>query len=145
MALCPLNKKIYDPIRRCFVSATKEEYVRQKLIYRMINELGYPKSLLVVEKKLRDLPQLKVEKKDIPNRRVDLLCFDLGLRTPLLLVECKAQFLSTRGMTQILGYNAFIHAKAICLAYPNGLWLILGKEKEFRLKLPSFDELRKLS
>jgi len=106
---------LWDPIRLLWVKATPEEEVRQKLIQRMISELGFPKGLIGVEKDLASL----VEKMDVdPNRRIDLICYTPVKEkiVPLLIAECKAQGIGKDAENQVLGYNEAIGAPFICLA-----------------------------
>lgn len=95
----------------------------------MISELGYPKSLISVEKR-------------VGSRRFDLVCYtQTGL--PLLLVECKAVELSEAAQNQAVGYNAVIKAPFICLACPTGvktLWHEGGRIASVPF-LPKFIEL----
>lgn len=116
-------------IRGRLVAATPEEGVRQRLIQKMTSELGYPKSLISVEKK-------------VGSRRFDLVCYtQAGL--PLLLVECKAVELSEAAQNQALGYNDVIQAPFICVACPTGvktLWQEGGRIASVPF-LPTFTEL----
>jgi len=123
---------IWDPIRSRWVKATPEEQVRQRLIQKMIGELGYPKGLMAVEK---DLPT---------GRRFDLVCYAKAKETlrPLLLVECKAHLL-TNAAQQALGYNSSIGAPFLCLVSGDKietLWSEQGKLTSVPF-LPRFDEL----
>lgn len=97
-----LSKFSRCPIRNQWVANTPEEAVRQKLIQKMVAELGYPKGLISVEKK-------------IGKRRYDLVCYTQSM-TPLLLVECKAGELNEAAARQAFGYNATVKAPFICLA-----------------------------
>lgn len=102
----------------------------------MIDELGYPKGLLCVEKKIGAI-----------GRRVDLLCYAAlkeGL-SPLLLVECKADFCNKTAEQQLFGYNASVCAPFLCLA-SNREVRTLWKEGEkilFVPFLPKFNDLLK--
>lgn len=84
---------VFDQIRKKYVVLTPEEWVRQQLIQQLI-ELGYPASLMSVE---RRLPQDK--------KRYDLLVFN-RLGAPLVLVECKAPKveISDRTIQQLFSY-----------------------------------------
>lgn len=93
---------LWDPIRKQWVAKTPEEEVRQKLIKKMIEELGYPKGLISVEKGLG-------------GRRFDLVCYAPKTLKPLLLVECKAGKLGHEAENQVLGYNYKIGAPFVCL------------------------------
>ena len=115
----PNSQKIFDPIRGRLVAKTPEEAVRQRLIQYMIQECGFPKSLIGVEKGLTD-------------RRIDLICFARDLHPenplhPLVLAECKKDTLTEEAVSQAFGYNAQIKAPFILLASP----------KELRLYFPS--------
>ena len=97
----------------------KEEWVRQELIYHMVNVLGYPRHTLKKEVALSNLEHLKGKK--VPLRRLDLLCFaKFGDSTdslkPLLLVECKAHKLNTQAFEQLCGYNHWVKAPFIALS-----------------------------
>lgn len=104
-------------IRKTRIKDSPEERVRQRCIRRLIDELGYPASLMVIEKKISELPHIQVRHK-LPNRRLDLLIYS-PQGEPLLLIECKAGALNDRAVRQVLAYNAYIGAKAVALV--NGL------------------------
>jgi hypothetical protein len=124
-----------------------EEKVRHKLIHMMIDELGYPPSLLVVEKALSQLPHLAQYDKKLPDRRVDLLAYGKkgAALVPLLLVECKAVPLNDRVVNQVLGYNHYIHAYFIAIANDDevrtGWFDDQKREYCFIAKIPLYQEL----
>ena len=124
---------LWDPIRAIWVKKTPEESVRQKLIQKMIGELGFPKGLLVVEGDLET------------GRRFDLVCYAKakeGLR-PLLLVECKADTIDEAAARQAWGYNASIGAPFLCLVCGKEirtLWKAEGKIESVPF-LPPFADL----
>lgn len=108
-------------VRKIAVAALPEELVRQALLHRMIEQLGYPPALLAVEKELSQLPHLALHQTKLPKRRADILCFAKGIHSiydlyPLLLIECKAIPLNAKVMTQVMGYNHFVDARFICVA-----------------------------
>jgi hypothetical protein len=72
--------RIYDEVRRKWLILTPEEWVRQHLIHFLRDHLGYPASLMGVEKSL---------KYNGMSRRSDLVVYGKDTR-PLLLAECKA-------------------------------------------------------
>ena len=107
MALSKCSKKsLWDPIRRCYVSATPEERVRQKWLSLMTGPLGYPKGLLSVESAVYN-----------SNRRFDVLCCTPaeGGLIPLLLIECKAEDEKGAATSQVFGYNEEICAPFVCV------------------------------
>lgn len=94
-----------------------EEVVRQNYIKKLIDE-GFNKNLIITEKKISQLPHLAlVNKKLLPNRRVDILCYakDRADLKPYLLVECKAVKLTEPMKRQIIGYNYYVKAPMLVL------------------------------
>lgn len=145
------TESLYCQIRQARVSALPEEKVRQRLLNHMIQELGFPASLIAVEKSLRQLPHLSVtDRRLVPDRRADIICFAKGTVSgndlyPLLLVECKAIKLSPRVINQVLGYNHFIRACFIAIANEDEIRIgwhdHLKGEYSFADYLPSYDQL----
>lgn len=118
----PSEGLVYDEIRKLWVFATPEEKVRQTLIKKMVYTLSYPRELLSVERSLADLCGVSAHKK-IPNRRVDIISFakSSSMLSPLLVIECKeSSALMQEALNQVQGYNYFIKAPFIAVAYPEG-------------------------
>ena len=116
-------------IRNQKIVNTPEEKVRQGLIQVMIGELGFPKGLISVEKKIGE-------------RRYDLVCYTKSM-SPLLLVECKAGKIDEAAENQVFGYNLLVSAPFLCLT--NGteiktLWQETDGIKSVPF-LPTFAEL----
>lgn len=130
-------KQVYDRLRRQWVAATPEELVRQSWLHKMVEQLHYPPSLLVVEKELKHLPHLSDYEGSLPNRRVDILSFD-RLR-PLLLIECK-QRVSEEAMEQAVAYNLFVQAAFVAIVDQNQI--CLRSHDRLLDWLPPFSELR---
>jgi Type I restriction enzyme R protein N terminus (HSDR_N) len=83
----------------------------------MIDELGYPKGLIAVEKEISSLDAPRL------NRRIDILCLrpgSVGVK-PLLLIECKAGKITQEAERQALGYNDAIGAPFVALAGIDGI------------------------
>lgn len=142
------NKRIFDEVRGCWVKATPEEQVRQRWLQLMVHQLGYPKELLVVEKKIKELPHLNPA--TVPNRRIDILCYGKGIHPnfplyPLLLIECKDELLTQSAIDQVIGYN--YHVKACFTGAVSMDEVQLGYFDRVKNKhvfcsiLPSFKEL----
>jgi hypothetical protein len=72
--------KIFDIIRRKYVSLTPEEWVRQHLLHFLVNERKFPHTLISVEKKVL------VNKLF---RRTDVVIYSNSLK-PVMIAECKA-------------------------------------------------------
>lgn len=141
---------LYCPIRRQEVPQLPEEIVRQQLIRWMVQTLGYPASLLAVEKSLKQMPHLASKQGQLPERRADLLCFAPSIHPeyalyPLLLIECKAHSITPKCMQQLIGYNHHLCAYFIGIA--NGTEIktastpLIGGTGEFFPGLPSYTDL----
>ena len=91
------GKWIFDIVRKKYVKETPEEVVRQYILRYLIEEKGYPKGLLSVEK------QLTYNKME---RRTDIVAYSRE-RNPVLLVECKAPEvkITQKVFEQIAVYN----------------------------------------
>ncbi len=102
---------VWDPIRKSWLVLQPEETVRQALLIYLMEEKGYPRNRMAVEKKLlvNGLP-----------RRTDILVYSPAL-TPLLLVECKAPDvpLDPEVFFQAVRYNMTLQAPYFVLV--NGL------------------------
>ncbi|MEL6637238.1 MAG: type I restriction enzyme HsdR N-terminal domain-containing protein [Bacteroidota bacterium] len=88
---------LWDPIRQKHLVLQPEELVRQLVLHYLIEERGYNRNRISIEKglKVNDL-----------QKRCDILVYRPDL-TPLLLVECKAPEvpLSQAAFEQIARYN----------------------------------------
>lgn len=108
------SNTLFCQSRKEFVKETPEERVRQNTLSSLFS-LGYPHSLVVVERKMADLVSCTAS---VPNRRIDILCYEGVALTPLLLVECKAHSFGDKELRQLLGYNFYIQARYIALVSP---------------------------
>lgn len=147
-----MSEQIYCQIRKTFVAALPEEQIRQRLIFHMVQNLGFPLNSLVLEKGLRQMPHLALCGIKIPSRRADLLCFAKDIHPehslyPLLLVECKAVKLNRKVINQIAGYNHFLKAYFICVVNEKEIrtgWYDANLQSyTFVNQLPSYAELIK--
>ena len=102
---------IFDIIRKKFVQIQAEELVRQHLVWFLIHEKKYPKSLINVEKKILVNGLTK---------RVDVVVFNKD-GSIYLLVECKAPEIKITQQTfdQIARYNLSLNAQLLMVT--NGL------------------------
>lgn len=142
MVLFRPKAKLYDPVRCIWVSATPEEIVRQRLLYVMIHQLGYPKEFLAIEKQLSELPGC-IKRQNSPKRRFDILCYDKCTEElkPLLLIECKEGTPDEKAKRQVIGYNYFIGAPFVAVAGPSIIELIYP---EYLDCLPHYSNLCKV-
>ena len=102
---------IFDIIRKKYVALQPEEWVRQHLIHYLIQDKGYPISLINVEKKLQ-LNQII--------KRYDLVIFNPD-GTILMIAECKAPSVGITQETfnQIARYNYILNASILLIT--NGI------------------------
>lgn len=102
---------IFDTIRKKFIVLQPEEWVRQHCIEFLIQEKGYPKSLINVEKELI-INDLK--------KRYDIVIYNPD-GTIYLIVECKAPKIKINQNTfdQIARYNLKLNATFLMVT--NGL------------------------
>jgi len=143
----PSKERIYDRVRNAWVVATPEEIVRQTLLNKMIDELFYPKELIVVEKALSEIPMLSAA--FVPLRRIDVACFAKNIHpdhslSPVLLIECKeSKQDAMQALEQVKGYNRFVKAYFIAVAYPGGeIFGFLEKDRFSLIEfLPSYPQL----
>ena len=114
---------IFDVIRKKYLVLTPEEWVRQHIIHFLIDQKGYPKSLISVEK------QVVVNNL---NKRTDIVVYaKSGL--PYIIVECKAPSVKVtqNAFDQIARYNLKLNADYLIVS--NGLqhfFAQLDNEKE---------------
>lgn len=129
-------KQVFDSLRGDWVDATPEELVRQSWLQRMLQELGYPKGYLAVERELKTLAHLQNYQGPLPSRRIDILCFTK--LKPLLLIECKKR-LSQEAMDQVLAYNQFVQAPYVAIVDRSQIrFRFADHEVDY---LPMYDEL----
>ena len=123
---------IFDGIRKKFVVLTPEEWVRQHFIQYLINQLGYPKSLIKVETGLMYNRLTK---------RSDIVIFNREGK-PWMLVECKAPdvALDENATRQLSVYNKTLNARYAVLT--NGMkhfCFDMADDGQSLKELPTFD------
>ncbi|MBL7891174.1 MAG: type I restriction enzyme HsdR N-terminal domain-containing protein [Bacteroidia bacterium] len=105
------NVELFDVVRKKFVVLTPEEWVRQHFIHYLINQKGFPPSLMQLEKPL-NYNQLE--------KRSDIVIYDKAAN-PVVLVECKSPQVSITQDTfdQIARYNFSLKVKYLIVT--NGI------------------------
>lgn len=103
--------QVFDPLRKRWVALTPEEWVRQHFINHLVHDLGYPASLIAVERSLVLNGMAK---------RADIVVHGRDGH-PVLLVECKAPGvrITRRTFEQAARYNSVF--KVGLLMVTNGL------------------------
>ena len=126
------KEQIFCEWRHRWVRLTPEEWVRQQLLHRLVEQLGYPASLIAVE-----VP-LAIVNRQSSNRklyRADAVVYDRQM-TPMMVIECKAETvpLTQKTLDQAITYNRKLNVpflmlhngvQTICIHgtdyYPSGL------------------------
>jgi len=131
---------IFDVVRRKYVRLTPEEWTRQHFVHHLINQLGYPKSLIKLERGIRYSHH---------QRRPDIVVYNRSGK-PWMLVECKAPQvdLSMKILEQLARYNPGLQAQLLVMT--NGIehccWRVSYDpfSHELLQEIPAFDSLAKL-
>lgn len=102
--VCNGKEQIFCEWRRRWVRLTPEEWVRQQLLHHLVEQLGYPASLIAVEVPLEKIST--VEAKVTTKKRCDAVVYDRQMQ-PLMLIECKADTiaLTQKTLDQAVTYN----------------------------------------
>lgn len=99
---------IFDEIRKKFIILTPEEWVRQHVVQYLLQDKGYPKSYINVEKliKINDM-----------NKRYDIVVYQPD-GSIFLLIECKAPevAISQQTFDQIARYNLTLKAEFLMVS-----------------------------
>lgn len=105
------SDKIFDSVRKKWVSLTPEEWVRQNFISYLMFDKKCPGSLLRIEETIQAFNKTK---------RCDIVVYSNEIK-PLLIVECKAPDIKINEKTfnQIAIYNAAVRAPFLIVT--NGL------------------------
>ena len=131
--------RIFDILRRRYVTLTPEEWVRQNFIHYLTDHLNYPVTLLANEVKLQ------VGKKTL---RADSVLYDTQLR-PRIIIEYKAPHINItqKVFDQIVAYNMQLHVDYLIVS--NGLSHFCckiaddGKNYLFIDHIPTYEEILK--
>lgn len=111
---------LYCPFRRKNVAATPEELVRQTFLRALVEQYGYPQSLIGVE--------VPISVGAGVTKRCDAVVYSQGLR-PLMLLEFKAEHVALTGevLDQAAVYNTTVHAPYLILS--NGKQTVVARIK----------------
>jgi hypothetical protein len=127
---------IFDPIRRKWLVLQPEELVRQLIIQYLLEEKGYNKNRIQVEKQLIF---------NALSKRCDLVVYDQDFK-PWMIVECKAPQvkIDDKVFHQIITYNMELQVDYLVLS--NGIQTYCAAVDyqkgtyDFVAKLPTYNE-----
>ena len=130
---------IYDGLRRKYVAATPEEWVRQHFVNYLVAGLGFPNAFIANEKGIR---------LNDTARRCDTVIYTRHLQ-PLCIVEYKRPSVEITAAVfdQIARYNMVL--KAPFLIVSNGMkhycCRYSGDSYSFLTEIPSYDEMSRIA
>ncbi|MDR0332663.1 MAG: type I restriction enzyme HsdR N-terminal domain-containing protein [Dysgonamonadaceae bacterium] len=107
----PDGLKIFDSLRRKFVTLTPEEWVRQHFVHYLVSEKNYPASLIVNEAGI---------KFNSLNKRCDTIVYNNQLK-PLMIIEYKEPniAITQQVFDQIVRYNIVLRVRYLVVS--NGM------------------------
>ena len=101
------KEQIFCEWRHRWVRLTPEEWVRQQLLHQMVEQLGYPASLIAVEAAIT-VGEAK--------KRCDAVVYTTAMQ-PQVLIECKAETvpLTQKTLDQAITYNRKLNVPYLIL------------------------------
>ena len=129
------KEQIFCEWRHRWVRLMPEEWVRQQLLHRLVEQLGYPAALIAVE---APIIVGKMQK------RCDAIVYN-NVMQPLMLIECKAETVSLTQKTldQAATYNRKLQVPYLILH--NGPQTIIAyvndKSISFVQSIPPYNQL----
>ncbi len=119
------KKFIFDPIRKKWLLLTPEEWVRQNLVSYFVQVMGYPSSLIALEKEIQLGERIK---------RFDILVYNKA-HQPWLMVECKAPEikLDEPVLQQVLRYHLGVPVNYLMISNGNTTYGWVKDESGLRL------------
>ena len=126
------KEQIFCEWRHRWVRLTPEEWVRQQLLHRLVEQYGYPASLIAVE------TAITVGE---AHKRCDAVVYDNTLQ-PLMIIECKAESvpLTQKTLDQAITYNRKLNVPHLLLY--NGIQAIYVNGNDINTSgLPRYSDL----
>lgn len=118
------KEQIFCDWRHKWVRLTPEEWIRQQLLHRLVEQLDYPSSLIAVEVPFH-LPSLQGEAKGRLFRCDAVVYGNLPLPggegrggvSPLMIIECKAETvpITQKTLDQAINYNRKLNVPHLLL------------------------------
>ena len=147
------KEQIFCAWRHRWVRLTPEEWVRQQLLHRMVEQLGYPASLIAVEVAFH-LPSLQGGDGGRLIRCDAVVYGNLSLpsgegrggASPLLLIECKAETvpLTQKTLDQAITYNRKLNVPFLLLHNgPQSIFVTLNPDgtNHYAQRCPGYTDL----
>ena len=126
---------IFCQVRKKFLVLTPEEWVRQNLISFLNQDLGYPVSLMKIEREVKGGQR---------GKRADLIIYNTTGK-PQLLIECKAptEKVGKKTFFQLGRYKRFVNAALLLIS--NGMehyccHVTEDNEFKFLAEIPTYNK-----
>ena len=136
------KEQIFCEWRKRWVRLTPEEWVRQQLLHRLVEQLGYPASLIAVEVAItvgevrKRCDAVVYAKTSLPGGE------GKGGVVPLMLIECKAETvpLTQKTLDQAIIYNRKLNVPHLLLC--NGIQAIYANgNNHYSQRIPRYADL----
>ena len=140
------KEQIFCEWRKRWVRLTPEEWVRQQLLHRLVEDYGYPASLIAVEqaisvgetkKRCDAVVYTNTSSSPSPEERG-------GVRflSPLMIIECKAETvpLSQKTLDQAITYNRKLNVPHLLLCNGIQAFYVHGNNT-YTLGIPRYADL----
>jgi len=108
------KEQIFCEWRHRWVRLTPEEWVRQQLLHRLVEQFGYPASRIAVEVPLEKISTVNGQLST--NQRADAVVYDQTMQ-PQIIIECKAETvpLTQKTLDQAITYNRKLNVPYLIL------------------------------
>ncbi len=132
------KEEIFDVYRKSWIRFTPEEWVRQNTLKFMVDGMGYPASMIAVEKEIW-LGEMK--------KRFDILVYNRN-HQPWMMIECKAPEISLneKVLMQVLRYNMVVPVSYLVIT--NGVTCMAAERKnngvEWLKSFPAYHTVDKI-
>lgn len=129
--------EVYDIVRNRYVALTPEEWVRQNVIHRLHNRLGYPLELMQVEGAIT---------LNGMTRRCDIVVYNREVK-PVMIIECKRETvaITQKVVDQASRYNLSLHVPYLYLTNgPEEVCCQVDESKKTLIVLKKIPEWHKL-
>ena len=127
---------IFDDIRNKFLVNTPEEWVRQNTVKYFREELGFPKSIIALEK------SFKLHRR---TKRTDIVVYDNEGKA-MILIECKRPSIKITQSTfdQAFRYNIILKVPYLVITNGEELYCchVDGEQVTFIENIPTYEDLK---
>ena len=135
------KEQVFCEWRKRWVRLTPEEWVRQQLLHRLVEQLGYPASLIAVEVPLPIVHRTSALRTSL---RADAVIYDRQMN-PQMIIECKAETvaLTQKTLDQAITYNRQLQVPWLLLHNGPHTFVVLidGDEVSYPAAIPSYETL----